>query len=432
MLVNAGISAIQKKVLGMKSNLIFFAFVIPISIIGLTSCNPHDSESFSTSVKGVVQKGPFISGSSVMAFTLKDDLSQTGMSYNTQIADNNGAFDLGTLKLSSDYVCLRADGFYFNEISGKQSASQITLYALSDVRDKENINVNILTHLEKPRIEYLMDKGESFNDAKKHAQADLLALFGIVKSDVTVSEEMNICQGGDDNAILLAISSIIQGFRTESQLTELLSEIGSDLKTDGTLDSPELNAALVNHAFYIDTTDVKENLKALYDKTGETTKIPSFGKYITGFLSGKAPSSNVLLAGYPETGIYGKNVLSLTETEYKPGIENPNSIAAVIPSNVSLKVVLRSLTYDTINATASDSAGLSHTLVPHVWYYEVGTPYNWAVSEFNSAISEQTFTSLGSGVNCDLRIFFEKGSYQVDYFEMNATIPTRRKIITVN
>lgn len=405
---------------------------ITISLVALTSCNPHDSESINANVSGVVQKGPFISGSSVTAFTLTNHLVQTGKSYNTQIADNSGVFDLGTVNLSSDYVCLRADGFYFNEISGKQSASQITLYALSDVSDKDNINVNILTHLEKPRIEFLMGKHKSFREAKKQAQADVLAVFGIVKSNVTVSEEMNICKSGDDNAILLAVSSIVQGFRTESELTELLSNIGNDLKTDGTLDNPALNAALVNHAFYIDTTAVKENLKEICSQTGEPADIPSFGKYIKGFLAGKTPDANTMMANYPENRSYGKNILYLSATNFQSGMSNPYSFAAGIPSNVSLKVVITSLSADTIFYPATDSTGATNVIVPHVWYYFNGTEQNWAITTFNQVKSEQIFTALGSGVNCDLKVFFEQGKFQIDYFEMNANIPTRRKIINVN
>src|SRR5690606_23617658 len=141
----------------------------------------------------------------------------TGKSYNVQITDNKGTFELNNVSLSSAYINLRADGFYFNEVSGKQSDAQITLYALSDVTGKSELNVNILTHLEKSRVEYLMKSGQSFVESKTQAQKEILAIFNIEKSDIQSSENLNISKPGDDNAILLAISAILQGHRSESE-----------------------------------------------------------------------------------------------------------------------------------------------------------------------------------------------------------------------
>jgi len=60
-------------------------------------------------------------------------LSQTGKSFSSQIKDNQGSFELSNVQLSSPYVELKADGFYFNEVTGEISTSQLTLYALADV-----------------------------------------------------------------------------------------------------------------------------------------------------------------------------------------------------------------------------------------------------------------------------------------------------------
>jgi len=410
----------------------FYVPALALIMLSLISCNPEKDTTGSANVSGYVQKGPFVSGSSITAFALKKDLSQAGLSYNAIIKDNNGSFDLGSIGLLSDYVCLRADGFYFNEITGKQSASQITLYALSDVSDKGNINVNILTHLEKPRIEYLESHGKSFTEAKKQAQSEVLAIFGIEKNSARVSEEMNILEGGQDNAILLAVSAIVQGYRSESELTELLSGIGNDIEADGTLDNAALKAALFNHAFYIDTTKVITNLHAICSETGVTPDIPYFGKFITGFLAGKSPDENATLAAYPENGSYGKNVLDLNAKNFLSGLENPYSLAAGIPANVSLKVIITSLSSDTVFYPATDSTDAYNQITRRSWYYFNGTGINWAVTTWDEINGEQSFTATGSNLNCDIKLFFDPGRFRIDYYEMNATIPTRRKIITVN
>ncbi|MEX0686141.1 MAG: hypothetical protein WD267_05610 [Balneolales bacterium] len=104
------------------------------------------------SISGVVQKGPFNSGSNITLFELKkNNLSQSGRSFITQINNNLGHFELNNIKLASPYASFRADGFYFNEVLGKQSNSQITLHAIADVSGENAVNINVLSHLEKPR-----------------------------------------------------------------------------------------------------------------------------------------------------------------------------------------------------------------------------------------------------------------------------------------
>jgi hypothetical protein len=147
----------------------FISVIVVCSALAfLTSCKKDagSTTNKTQSLTGYAQKGPLINGSSVTVFDLQSDLSQTGKSYNSQISDNKGTFQLDNISLSSDYVSLRADGFYFNEISGDQSGAQITLYALADITGQGDININLLTYLEKSRVEYLMKNGKLFAEKK--------------------------------------------------------------------------------------------------------------------------------------------------------------------------------------------------------------------------------------------------------------------------
>ncbi|MBK6282830.1 MAG: hypothetical protein IPF54_09340 [Draconibacterium sp.] len=148
-------------------------------------------------MNGVIQKGPFINGSSISLFELSETYIPSGSSYNTQIIDDKGTFEFKNISLASNYVKLKADGYYFNEVSGKKSASQITLYALADLSDKSSVNVNILSHLEYQRVENLISKGSTFKDAKEQAEAEILKIFSFSKADInlniTKSGEMPFC-----------------------------------------------------------------------------------------------------------------------------------------------------------------------------------------------------------------------------------------------
>jgi hypothetical protein len=400
-------------------------------ILFLTKCENDDSSSHSTiqNITGYAQKGPFINGSSITVYDLQSDLSPTGKSYNSQISDNKGTFQLSNISLSSDYVSLRADGFYYNEISGQQSASQITLYALSDISEKSDINVNILTQLEKSRVEYLMKNGKSFTDSKTQAQKEILAIFNIEKSVTEASESLNISESGDDNGILLAISSILQGYRLEGELTALLADISNDIKEDGVLNSGTLGSALIDQAIILDTTSIKNNLTKRYSDIGTAASVPSFGKYIANFILKTGFVVTQYAISYLDTCIYGDNILSLSKTTYKGGLGIQHSLAAQLPQGVALKIRITSLSPGKAATTPADS--ITPVTLP-VWYYSAETNINWSVSIFDNTNNTQTFTAIASDTSCDLRMYFEKGSFLIEYFEMNATLPTRRKTIICN
>ena len=112
-----------------------------------------------------------------------------------------------------------------------------SLSLLADIDGSNSINVNVLTALERPRTEFLIESGYSFENAKTKAQSEILKIFEISNENLVSSENFDITKAGDGNAILLAISSIIQGYRAESEISELISNIATDLKEDGILNS---------------------------------------------------------------------------------------------------------------------------------------------------------------------------------------------------
>ena len=390
-------------------------------------------------LQGFAQKGPFINGSSVTIYDLRSDLTPTGKTFNTQIKDNKGTFGIDNISLSSNFVSLRADGFYYNEVLGKQSISQITLYALTDITDHKNVNINLMTHMEKPRVEYLMKTGLSFSDSKKQAQKEILAIFNIQKDSIDNSEDLNIATEGADNGILLAISSIIQGFRTESEMTELLSNISEDIRTDGVLNSSLSGSDLINHALFLDTLSIKTKLTNRYDAIGSSSNVPSFGAYIDNFIAKTRFISTKSLITYPATGNFGSNLLTLTDTVYASSSSTRFSLAAEIPVGLSLKIRISSIPDTTYissnpNGVSTDTTVIvpkdSIQLTYHSWAYSSNT--NWVVSLFNRNPNWQTFTAFNSGISCDLMMsIIESGRFQIEYFENNATVARRKKIITV-
>lgn len=364
-------------------------------------------------VSGYVQKGPFLNGTAITISELSTDLVPTGKNYPSQILDNKGTFEVKNVELSSQFVELKADGFYFNEVSNSNSSAQLTLFALSDLTNKASLNVNVLSTLEKVRVEYLISNGSNFSDAKKQAQSEILAIFEMGKSAMTESELLDITQSGDDNAILLAISVILQGYLTVPDLSELLANISTDIREDGILNSQTLGSALINNAKAIKSDQIRQNLEVRYETLGLTVTIPDFEKYVNQFIANTDFEFTNLIE-YPTSGKSGLNILDKAKTEYGAG---NYSMKAVLPEGSSLKVKISGQNW--FFPAFQDNTG-------------------WEFSDWNFSDNSRVFTSTRTG-EIDFKIMFE--SYQdsassnktkIFVFENGDIEATWGKVITVN
>jgi len=224
-------------------------------------------------ITGVSQKGPFAKGSAITLSELNDKLSQTGRSFEATINDDKGSFEIGIkdVELASPYVMLKVNGYYRNEVSGKISTAPINLYAVADIREKSNINVNVLTHLEYYRVQKLVEGGKSLKDAKKQAQKEILAIFNI-SGEFKNSEDMSIFGTADDDAALLAISVLLQGDLTEGQFTERLADFNLGFKETGAWDNKTAKDAMADWAADVGTTTPSG---ADYCEYNPTTEYPN-------------------------------------------------------------------------------------------------------------------------------------------------------------
>ena len=231
-------------------------------------------------INGYVQKGPFISGSSITIQELDKNLDPTGNSYQTTTSDDFGAFSLGS-HINSKYTEVIATGFYFNEVGGELSAANLTLRTTTDLSTSEDVNINILTTLEQDRIEYLIaNEGLAFTEARTQAETEVLSIFNISGDNISTFDQMDISQEGDSNAILLAVSSILQGTNTVAELSELISKINLDMKEDGILDNPTYIDEIKNNSMNLNLDAVRANLFNRYESLGLTVTIPGFEAYV--------------------------------------------------------------------------------------------------------------------------------------------------------
>lgn len=292
------------------------------------------------SISGNVQKGPFINGTSVRVAELNSGLQQTGRNFETQITDNSGAFELKGIGQLSQYVELHADGYYYNEVKDDVSESQLSLYALTDLNSGTTPNINILTTLERPRVEYLTSHGTSFADAKYQAQSEILDLFKIDHefSWIVDAERLSIAKNGQGDAALLAVSAIMQGQLAAGAVSQLIADVASDIRTDGKLDDRKLGAKLKGNAMAINTNEIRTNLANRYKELGIEAAVPDFGGIVNSFVANTEFELESNL-NYPSKGEFGKNILAINDTACMYG---GYSMAVKVPNGVELDIKVSS------------------------------------------------------------------------------------------
>lgn len=364
-------------------------------------------------VDGYVQKGPYLNGTAITISELTSDLVPTGKNFTSQIIDNKGTFEIKNVDLTSRFVELKADGFYFNEVSNSNSVSQLTLFAISDLSNKSSLNVNALTNLERNRVNYLLSNGVDFDEAKKQAQAEILSIFEIAKDDISKSEQLDITKTGDDNAILLAVSVILQGHLSVSELSELLANISTDTREDGILNSQTLGSTLINNALTIKLETIRANMESRYEELGLNITVPDFEKYVNQFIENTEFEFTNFIE-YPETGKHGINILDKEKTEYTAGTY---SMKAILPEGTNLKVKI---------------SGQN-------WFFPVFQENTgWEYSGWNASDNSRIFTNTRTGEN-DFELLLESfqdsarsNKTNILVYENGDIEPTWSKEITVN
>jgi uncharacterized protein (TIGR02145 family) len=275
----------------MKTNSILLAAGVSLALAFTLSCSDGDkgdnfqSDTPSSSsggelvkkakITGAFQKGAFVEGTTATLNELDNDLNPTGRPYHTLITDSKGTFELRNVELVSPYAHLIANGFFLNEVTGKKSDAPITLQAIVDVTDRDNVNVNVLTHLEYYRVIDLVDGGMTIKAAKKQAQKEIFAVFGIDSEGLNDSEDMTIFGMSESDAALLAVSILLLGDLSEADLTQRLMNFSQAIKNGGTWDNEEAKGAIAAWIADANFTNIRNNILSW----NLSSDVPAFEKY---------------------------------------------------------------------------------------------------------------------------------------------------------
>ncbi len=232
------------------------------------------------SVSGKVEKGPFISGSKITVQALDKNYNQTGEVYQGIIADYDGSFDFGEIRLNSPYVLLTADGFYFNEVTGELSDSQITLQAIVNLTDNKQANVNILTHLKTQRMMQLIRNNiMDFDEADAKVQKEVLRNFALERyADQDVCN-FSIASGTEEAGALIVISSVLLKDRSDAELTEYLAMLSSEFKAEGRF-MDDTKEKIRENSMKLKLDEIADNIIRRYEKLGMEVTVPNLNYFI--------------------------------------------------------------------------------------------------------------------------------------------------------
>ena len=254
-----------------------------------------DSEKIAISLdtlSGFSQKGPFLKGSTVYLYELSDGrtLKQTNGNFTSEITSDDGRYSFQSRDLVSQYALIVVDGKYQNEVTGKPTTTNIKLQAYTNMLMRKSANVNLLTHLEKNRVFYLVTKkGMTVRAAKKQAQAEIFKQFHIDTTGFkSESEDLDVFGKTDADAALLAISILLQGEDDETALSVLLTEISGDMEKDGLWNKENAAAnmaTIADWALAVDDVGKLETYRTNVKNWGVSTTVPHFEKYIRRFAS---------------------------------------------------------------------------------------------------------------------------------------------------
>jgi len=231
-------------------------------------------------VAGVTQKGPLINGSKVQVFELENGtLIQTGNSFKGSVTGDKGDFSVAHINLNSRYALLEATGAFYSELTGKISSATVTLNALSDLSDRDNVNINLLTHMEYERVLWLIHNDSmTVRKAKKQAREEVLEAFA-GDADNTEFEDMDIFGESEADAMLLAISVMMQLGKSETEFTKALADFVTDIQEDGSWDDAEAMADVADNSFEADLEAIRKNI--LSWKISD--EVPAFESIIENF-----------------------------------------------------------------------------------------------------------------------------------------------------
>ena len=289
----------------MKSNLSDMfrsgvVWIMPLAMASIvaTACSDDDSGFAGGStedtgivanldVAGVSQKGPFVKGATVTVQGIDcKTLKFTDEVFEGKVKSDKGDFTVEDVSLKSTCALFEVTGVYRNEITGNKSSDELTLHALTDLKDRKDVNINVLTELEYERLMFLVtEKGKKFAEAKAQAEKEVLAAFDI-KGDFVEFENLNIFESGDENAALLAVSVMMQAETDDAGLVTRMEKFADSFAETGKWKDSGTKKTISEWAIEVTANGGLDSIRKNVEAWNLGDTVPAFEKFIEAYADG--------------------------------------------------------------------------------------------------------------------------------------------------
>ena len=349
------------------------------------SCQKDKLTTKNVKLNGYAQKGPFIVGANVTIIELDNDLNPTGKTYYSTIDNNAGHFEFPEVTFKSNYIQLKIDGDFYDEVHGGIPMGGVTLNSFVDIQKDTVFNVNILTQFVFERIKTLIKTGKSFDDAKKQSQKELMTVFGFDSLNINNFNQLDLTTSNIGGGVLLFVSSVIMtNWGTSMTIQELTTNVTTDFADNGLIDSGVLQKSIATGASSLDISSIKHNLISKYSEMGKNINIYEFNTLRNKFLS-KTSFPNALSGIFPPMVDNMINLMTLPDSS-TIDLTKKYCVAINSTDNYSISNAAFFLT----------SATLSSILTSNINWYPDGT-IERVMLNMNGANVVVPITFTGSG-----------------------------------
>ena len=221
----------------------------------------------SKTVYGLAQNGPY-ADSSVVKLTVLDEstLESTEQIFTGMVNGGFGGYSVKAESLKSNIAQISVSGKYLEAKSGRLSEKELTLYALTDLKAHDSVNVNLFTTLEYERVrELVKNKKLSFADAKKQARNELLDAFHVAVKDEN-GKDVNFddpeswsifgirdIENRDEDKVLMGLTAIFSSYSGNS-FESFVNVFAEDFAKDGKWDSDSTRKKIANVAYNLNVS----------------------------------------------------------------------------------------------------------------------------------------------------------------------------------